>query len=181
MGGQYQQYCGQRVHHSAALWFCQEIVQPEANVGGRNLHMASCFFQEQEGLREPLLKFYQQLPRGLQTTTKSNKREVQGNRGKRIKREKRHKENENNYTNCSSHEIIKGKFFFFAPRITRPKNSLKQRLHLSSDAASPLKMKLFLTDQMLQHIKTMISMEKETLSWDLRLSRIYKGSTEFGI
>jgi hypothetical protein len=41
-------------------------------------------------------------------------------------------------------------------------------------------MRLFLTDQILQHIKTMISMKKETLSWDLKLSKTCKGSIKLG-
>lgn len=64
--------------------------------------------------------------------------------------------NKIDYTSCSSHKEMQGKCLFFARRITKSKTSLKINLQWSLDAASPLKMRLFLTVQMLQHIKPII-------------------------
>jgi hypothetical protein len=66
----------------------------------------------------------------------------------KVKRKNR--ESKQDYTRFSSHEEIRGKkTFFFALRITRANMDLK--INLQRASASPLKMKLFLINQMLQH------------------------------
>ena len=65
----------------------------------------------------------------------------------KVKRKNR--ENKQDYTRFSSHEEIRGKKCFFALRIIRVNTDLK--INLQRVSASPLKMNLFLTEQMLQH------------------------------
>jgi len=126
---------------------------------------------EQEGLA-PLLKFISK------KQTKQNVQEPQNTScgGQKSSRNKKgDKENKQDYTICSSHELIWGRYFFFARSITRPKTFLKICLYCCEVASSPLKIRLFLTDQMLQHIRIIISMKKGTLSWPLKSSNIWKG------
>ena len=73
---------------------------------------------------------------------------------------KGNKENQADYTVCSSHESIRGNYFFLALHRSRPKLSLKNAKHLWLLAGIPMKITSFLTAQILQHMIMTISMKK---------------------
>jgi len=83
---------------------------------------------------------------------------------KNLRDKKRNKKDKPNYTECSSHSSISGKYFFFALHSSSLKILLKISTHLMHPAGMFLKIKSFLTVQMLQHIIMIISIKNLTFS-----------------